>query len=121
MKKLLFGLVATIMLSVSSFANNATKITIDPVQKANIEYSIGNKKVVVTKTFESQQEMEVFVNSELNKIDTAFQSALVDELQCSVTIHLGTESNFVEGTVSGPCSEIGAAIKKLKAQLMAAL
>ena len=121
MKKMLFGLVATIMFSVSSFANNVTKIAIDPVQKASIEYSIGSKKVVVTQNVKSKLEIENFLNTELEKMSVALNSNDVDELTCTALVHVGIPSNYIEVSVTGPCAEIGAAIKKLKKELLALL
>lgn len=129
MRKMLLGLIATVMISVSGFANvsplntSETCIIKELPQEVQIQYSYGNKKVFTSKTFNSQgSEMQTFIDSELDKMESKLNSlSNADELTCSATVHVGTENNYIEVTVSGPCSEIAAAVKKLKKELMAAL
>ncbi|OUD29812.1 hypothetical protein [Flavobacterium sp. FPG59] len=129
MKKLLFGLVATVMISLSGFANVSplksfeTSINKELPQEVQIQYSYGNKKVSTNKTFTSQGlEMQTYIDSELDKMESVLNSlSNAKELTCSATVHVGTANNYIEVTVSGPCSEIAAQVKKLKRELMASL
>jgi biopolymer transport protein ExbB/TolQ len=129
MKNLVFGLIATVIFSVSGFANTVISKKADIVavnelsKEVRIEYSYGNKKITIAKSFNSNEaEMQKFIDAELDKM--AIKLSSLDnavELACSATVHVGTANNYIEVTVSGPCSEIAAAVKKLKKELMAAL
>lgn len=99
--------------------NESKKTLENIVFDAQIQYSYGNKTFFTNKKFTSQSEMESFIDSEIEKMQVKFKT--VDELTCSVTIRVGTSSNYIEATVTGPCSQIAAAAAKLKKELMALL
>ncbi len=129
MKNFLFGLIATVLFSATSSAaiftnakNTQITATKEQSQEVKIEFSYSNQKIVTTKSFNSLEEAQVFIEAEFEKMQaqlTSLENA--DEITCSATVHVGVPSNFIEVTVSGPCSEIAAIIKKLKAQLVALL
>lgn len=103
MKNVLFGLIATVMISFNGFANQSpAKLapTTENTQKIKLELNLGNLNDI------SETEMEARVNDFLAKN----LSAVDDELDCSVTVTgsvtVGFASFEVSVTVSGPCSEI---------------
>ena len=128
MKKLLLGLIATVMISISGFArvlplnNPELSIIKELPQEVQIEYSYGNIKVFTSKTFKSEGlEMQVFIESELKKMESKLNSlSYADKLlTCTATVHVGTANNYIEVTITGPCSEIAAQVKKIRQQLLA--
>jgi hypothetical protein len=131
MKNLLFGLIATVLFSVTGSANNQSKgfnsenkisIVKEQSQEVRVEYSYGSTKVVSAKSFTSQKDIQKFIDSQLEEMAVKLQSLnAAEELTCSATVRVGTANNYIEVTVSGPCSEIAAAVKKLKKELLAAL
>ena len=128
MRKLLLGLIATFMISVSGFASvlplNTPELSIikELPQEVQIQYSYGNMKVFTSKTFKSEgSEMQIFIDSELNKMESTLNSLnnANELLTCTATVRVGTANNYIEVTVSGPCSEIAAQDKKIRQQLLA--
>lgn len=120
MKNFLFSLVAIVAFSFVGSANNVVDHSKDP-KEVKIEYSIGDKKVSVSKVSNNEKELEVFTNNELEKMSQKLNTVEDDELTCSATIHVGVPSNYIEVTVSGPCSEMAAIIKRVKKEISALL
>lgn len=109
MRKMLLGLIATVMISVSGFASNVKNdSTIENDLK--IEVTTKNQKVIVTKKLQENQSLEDLINTELDKL-TYLE---VDEDMCDVTVSAGYGATFVSVTVHGPCKGI---MKRAKAYL----
>ena len=128
MKKMLFGLIATVMFSATGFANNTiiqkteTSNTYELSKEVRIEYSYNNQKVTIVKSFNNNDvAMQKFIDDELDKMELKMVSLEnLKPITCTATIHVGTANNYIELTVTGPCNEIAAEVKKLKAQLLGA-
>jgi hypothetical protein len=117
------------MLSATGFANNkiTNKLEVNTVyelpKEVRIEYSYDNQKVTIVKSFNNNDvAMQKFIDAELDKMELKMVSLNnLKPITCSATVHVGTANNYIEVTVTGPCGEIAAEVKKLKAQLLAAL
>lgn len=116
MKNAIFGLIATVLFSFSGFANEVNNnfngtIKINTVEK-HLKKDVSSEILI---GFHSLQDFENFTG------DGIEVAALCD---VSVTVSVGLGSTYASATVTMKdidCNTIAAAIKKLKAQALAAL
>lgn len=129
MKKIILGLITIVMLSLNGFANNLpssineSSVIKQTNQEVLINYSYGTNVIKINKTFNARgSEMKSFINEEFDKMVANFKEVSnTDLLNCSVTVRVGTSSNYIEVTISGECSEVVKAAAKIKKELMKAL
>ncbi|WP_438965903.1 hypothetical protein [Flavobacterium sp.] len=108
MKKLVFGLIATVMFSFSGFANN----NLEETSKINVQ---GFESSFYESNLTSDLTFDVVTNYNL------FDATLCD---VTVTVSVGYGATFASMTVTAKdidCSKLIAEAKKLKAQLTAAI
>ncbi len=110
-------LLMTFLSTNNSFAKE--KIN-DDEKTVKIEYTIGNKTVILEKTFPNEAEANQFAKNELEKITITFSNADPD-VECTVTVSVGSGRNYISVTVKGDCKKVYEMAKKLKAKLTALL
>ncbi|AMC10739.1 hypothetical protein Lupro_05555 [Lutibacter profundi] len=114
MKNLLLSVV--LLLTVSfAFASN-----VNPVENVKLEVKTMSETetTVMNINFNSFEDFNSFNTSQLDISDDECTASV------SVTVSVGVGSTYASATVSAsgiPCDEIGATIKRLKAQALAAL
>lgn len=129
MKKIILGLITIVMFSLNGFANNLpssfNEFTVikESNQEVLINYTYGTNAIKTNKTFNSRgSEMKSFINEEFDKMVANLKEVSnTDFLNCSMTIRVGTSSNYIEVTISGECSEVVKAAGKIRKQLMKSL
>lgn len=120
MKKAIFLLVLTLS-TLSTFAKN-----LEPINVLRIQLNINDEpETLLEFTFETSEELFEFeIEDQINQI---IGSENLDEIctaSITVTVRVGVDSTFAEAsiTVEGvSCNAIASEIKRLKAQLKAAL
>ncbi|WP_130735270.1 hypothetical protein [Flavobacterium sp. J27] len=117
MKNLFFGLMATVLFSVTGFANNGGddnfngKVKIATVENVNAQKV--NSEMIIN--FKTDKDFENFTGEGLE---------IVTLCDVTVTVSVGVGSTYASATVTAKdidCATLTDAIKRLKAQALAAI
>jgi hypothetical protein len=122
MKNLLFGLFATVLFAFNGNAQENPKSDNAPKDTAFLLVKTGDEQVKYQ--FNSIKEFEENTDKILDELTTNANSKVSGcqvTVEVSITVTSGMVSTTVTGSVTAPCSSIAAAVKRLRAQLIAAI